>query len=803
MRHAIRSLLNDRTYTTVALLTLAFGIAVNTIMFSIVNGVLLRPLAWRDGGRLVLINEIVPESASSYPRLPVNERHFFEWRDRSVSFAALAIVEGRRFVLARAGEPEQIRGARVSATLLPMLGVAPEIGRNFIEDEDHPGSDRVALISDELWNRKFHRDPGIVGSSITLDGTARTVVGILSASFHFPRPQGPFGSLPRNPDVLIPAAFQRDAVEWLGDFNYTVIGRLNRGVSFQQALTELDVIQASIATNFPEKVHLRAAIAPLQDEMVGPVRRGLLILFGAVSAVLLIVCVNLANLTLGRVAGRRRDLAIRTALGANRWQVVRHILAESICIALAGGVVGTALASQGLPAVLRYAPVDLPRIEEIHLDMGVLFFAMGLSIVTGLLMGILPAWRAASADPQDSLRGSSHTATEKPGGVHARHLLVCFESALSAVLLIVAGLMIVSFVRLLKVDKGFDSDHLIAVEINLPATDYVDGKKREAYYRELVAKLHNISGAVSAALISHLPLEGEDWGDFIRKAGDHRPSFEQTNANYRFCSPDYFRTMGIPLLTGTGFNEADRNRNPAVISESAAQAVWPGENPIGREFDRGNENEPLFKVVAVVRDVRVGMANAPLPTVYVPYWHRSRSKMEAVVRTSMDPRSIAASIRSAVWSLDPNAAIGQVRTMQNIVSDSVGQRRFQMWLISGFAASALFLACLGIYGVVSWSVSRRTNEIAIRMALGARSGELHAMVVGEALRPVFAGLLLGVAGALAVGRVLNSVLFGVTGHDPGTILTVLVLLGSVAALACYIPSRRAVQHSVLDALRQE
>jgi predicted permease len=803
MRQAIRILLRDRGYTAVALLTLMFGIAVNVIIFSMVNGVLLRPLVWREGGRLVVVNEIVPELAGADPVLPVNSRHFFEWRDRSVSFAALSIVDGRRFVLTRAGEPEQVAGARISANFLSMLGVQPQLGLDFVEEEDHAGHDRVAVISDALWNRKFHRDPGLVGRSITLDGASRTVVGILPASFHFPRPEGQFAEIPRKTDIFIPAAFERDGVEWLGDFNYTVIGRLNRGVTIQRAKAEMDVIQTSIATHFPEKLHLRAAITPLQDEMVGPVRRGLLILFGAVGAVLLIVCVNLANLTLARVAGRRRDLAIRTALGAGRGQLVRYILTETVCIALAGGAAGIVLASQGLRAVLRYAPVDLPRVEDIHLDARVLLFAVGLSILTGFLMGILPAWRAASADPQESLRGTSHTTTEGRRGLHTRDLLVGFESALSAVLLIAAGLMIGSFVRLLNVNKGFDADRLIAVEINLPATTYGEANKRESYYRELSAKLETIPGVTSAGLISHLPLEGQDWGDFIHKVGDHRPTFEQPTADYRFCSPAYFKTMGIPFLAGTAFTEAYRSQNPAVLSEAAVRAAWPGENPIGRKFHRGEDQEPPFEVVGVVRDVRVGMAKAPVPTVYVPYWYRSRTAMEAVVRTSMDPRTLAGSIRSTVWSIDPDAVIGEVRTMQNVVSDSIGQRRFQMWLITGFATSALFLACIGIYGVVSWSVSRRRNEIGIRMALGARPGDVHRMVMAQALRPVFGGLLLGVAAALALGRVLNSVLFGVSAHDSFTIVPVVALLSGVAALACYLPSRRAARSDPLDALRHE
>ncbi len=804
MRNAIRNLLRDRGYTTVALLTLAFGIGVNTIIFTLVNGVLLRPLAWRDAGQLVTVNEIVPEfTGMLLGALPVNARHFFEWRDHSTSFAQLGLIDNMLFVLTRAGEPEQVAGVKISANVLSMLGAQPQFGRNFLEDEERPGHDRVAVISDTLWSRKYHRDPGLVGRAKTQGGALFTEVGLITATLQFPRPESQLGGFPRKADIFIPFAALRDESGWLGEFNYTVIGRLKPGVSTRQALAEMDVLQASIATHFPEKLHLRTAITPLQDQIVGPVRRGLLILFGAVGAVLLIVCVNLANLTLARATGRGRDLAIRAALGAGRWQLVRYILTECVCIGVAGGAAGFMLASLGLQAVLRYAPADLPRIEEVHLDARVLLFALGRSILGGLLVGILPAWRASSADPQEALRASSHTITEGRRGLATRDLLVGFECGLSAVLLIAAALMMSSFVRLLNVDKGFDADRLIAVEINLPAGTYGEAKQREVYYRQLIAKLQGVPGVTSAALVSHLPLEGEDWGDVIQKAGEKRPLAELPAANYRFCSPDYFRTMGIPLLSGNAFTQADRNRSLAVISEQAARVAWPGENPIGKKFRRGDNDEAPFEVAGVVRDVLTGMEKKPAATVYVPYWYRSERVMEAVLRTPLDPRALASSVRSAVWGIDPDSVIGEVRTMQRVVSDSVGQRRFQMWLIAGFAASALFLACIGIYGVVSWSVARRRNEIGIRMALGARNADVHRLVIAQAMRPVLCGLAAGVAAALALGRVLNSVLFGVSAHDPPTIAVVIAVLGGVAALACYIPSRRAARIDPLDALRYE
>jgi putative ABC transport system permease protein len=804
LRHAVRALLRDRGYTTVALLTLAFGVAANTSIFSIVDAVLLRPLTYRDPGRLMVISEVVPEVAQAYPWLPVNARHFFEWRAHCSSFGQLSIVEPLDFVLTRAGQPERLSGAGVSANLFSMLGVQPQLGRTFFDEEDQPGREHEVIISDALWSRRFHRDPTLVGRPITLDGGQWTVVGILPASFHFPKGNGsPLLSFRQKADVFRPAAFKPDSIGWLGEFNYVVIGRLRPGVPEQRALAEMDVVQANIATRFPEKMHLRASMTPLQEEVTGAARKGLVILFAAVGAVMLIVCVNLANLSLARAAGRGRDLAIRTALGAGRAQLVRAILSESVLVGLAGGVAGAAFAWAGSRAVLQYAPRDLPRLDEIHLDARALLFALSLSILTGILFGLLPAWRASAADPQLALRSASRGTTEGRRGLFTRDLLVGFESGLSAVLLILAGLLIGSFVRLLNVDQGFDAGRLIAAEIDLPQNGYDKSGQRDIYYRALIAKMQALPGVSAAAIVSRLPLEGEDWVDAMQREGEHRPLAELPMTNMRFCSPDYFRAMGIAFVVGGPFSETDRKRNVAVVSELAARRVWPGENAIGKKFSGGDPAEPPFEVVGVVRDVRTKITQEPVVTAYVPYWYRSRLSMTAVLRTAADPRAIAPAVRSAVWSIDPDTVVGEIRTMQNVVSGSVGERRFQMWLIGAFAASALLLSCIGIYGVVSWSVARRRNEIGVRMALGATRGGVRRMVVAQGLRPVLAGLALGIAAALASGRAVSSMLFGVSPRDPWTIGGVALVLASVAALACYIPARSTTLADPLEALRYE
>ena len=805
LRHTLRGLRRDPAYTSVALLTLALGIAANTVIFSIVDGVLLRPLAYHDSGRLVVVNEIIPELARQYPRLPVNARHYFEWRERSASFQQLAIVDSGRSVLTGLGDPAQLKVGLVSATLLPMLGVRPVLGRLFLEEEDQPGRADVVIISEGMWTQRLGRDPRVIGRSITLDGVPRTVVGVLPASFHLPKsPGGDIVQLPDKADVFRPIAFERASVSWWGELNYSVIARLKPGVTAQQALADLNVLQKGIEAHLPDRLHLSAYVAPLQEEVTGPSRTPLLFLLAAVGAVLLIVCVNLANLALARGAARARDVAIRRALGASRSQLARGILVESLSLGLAGGVLGSALGWAGLKLVLSRAPLELPRLDEIHLDARVLLFALALSVLTGLLFGLLPAWRAASSDPQRSLRDGGRSATEGRGGRLVRHALVAAESALGAVLLVVAGLLIGSFAKLLAIDNGFDAAQLLTASLSLPQRAFDKDELRETYYRNLLPKLQAIPGVTRAGLVSHLPLGGEDWVDGMQRDGENRPITELPPVNYRFCSSDYFAAMGIRVLAGGVFAERDAPRKLAVISEAAARAVWPGESAVGKKFTRGSgRDEVPFEVVGVVRDVSIGLGKQPVVTVYVPYWIRNRPFINVVLRTAADPRAAARSIRQAVWSLNPDTVIGEVETMEGILSEAAAGRRFQVVLIAAFAGSALLLACVGIFGVVSWSVARRRGEIGVRMALGARRGDVQRMVIVQGLQPVLVGLAAGLLTALGLGGVLGSLLFGVSPRDPLTYAVVGVTLAGVAALACYIPARRASSADPLEALRYE
>ena len=800
LRVAVRALLRDRAYTSIALLTLGFGIAANTVIFSIVDGVLLRPLNYREPERLVAVNEAIAELAGQYPRLPVAIRHYLEWREKARSFDQIGLIDTNEFVLTGHGEPEQLVAALVSPNLLPMFGVRMQAGRGFVDGEDKPGRDDVVVITDGLWRRRFNADRSVVGRPITLDGKPRTVIGVLPPSFRLPRSEpGQLAMVPTTAEVYAPFTINLERLQWFGPFNYTAIARLKPGVSVQQTVAELNTLQAGIEKHIPDKMHLTALVRPLGQEVTGSSRTPLLILFAAVGAVLLVVCVNLANLALARGVARMREVAIRRALGASRGQLIRSVLAESLCLAVAGGAIGSGLAWAGLRVLLTSAPVDLPRLDEVQLDARVLGFAFGLSIVAGLLFGILPAWRTAGADPQQALRDGTRSMTEGRRGRTTRQSLVALEAAVSTVLLAVAGLLLVSFAHVLNDGTGIEAGRQVTARLTLPPTT---PEVRQTFYRDALAALEQMPGVQNAAIVSRLPLEGESWVDLVQKQGETRPLTELPPVNYRFCSPEYFRAMGIAFVAGRAFTEGDRNRRLAVISEATARVVWPNEDPIGKRFTTGDPKEKPIEVVGVVRDVSVGLAKKPVATAFIPYWDtREGLSMSIVLRTAGSPTSAAGSIRQVVRRVNPDTVVKEIRTMEDVASESVAGRRFQVMLTALFAASALVLACIGIYGVVSWSVARRRGEIGVRMALGAASSDVRRMVVREGMQPVLLGVAAGIACALAVGRVLSGLLFEVSARDPMTLAVVATTLVAVAALACYVPARRATLDDPVRALR--
>jgi putative ABC transport system permease protein len=807
IRHAIRVLSRERGFAAMVVLSLAVGIGANTAIFSLVDGVLLRPPAYRDPDRLVAIDQIIPKFAKVYPALPVNVAILLEWRKQATSLESIGVMQPSAVTLTGAGEPELLSGARVSANIFAVLGVQPRLGMAFMEGEDPSGHDRVAILADSLWRRRFHSDPAIVGRKILLNGLPHDVAGVLPPSFRYPVGAGFAGfSAAAKTEVFRPLGYENDDLKLrMGDFNYWVTARLRPGVTLAKARAELNVVQAGISARIPEaNLDLHASMVPLRERMVGDVRQGLVLLMAAVGAVLMILWVNLANLSLVRAAARARDAAIRAALGASRARLVRQSLVESLLLALTGGVLGVALAYAGLRALLAAAPIDLPRLNEVRVDVRVLLFALAVSLAAGAVLGILPALRSAAAAPFESLKSGSRTNTEGRRGRRVRDLLVSLEVGLSATLLVTAGLLISSFVRVMTVDKGFDVERVIALDMSLPATRYPSDATRAAFFRRVLDQAAAMPGVQSVALVSALPLQGETWIDIVGAEHDPRPLMERPTTNVRFISPGYFKTLRIPLRDGRDFEERDQGRKVAIVSAGLAQRIWPGQNPIGRKLDNGNDAQSPTEVVGVTPDIRsTSLDHDPVNIMYVPYWQRARRGASLLVRTAMDPHGIAAALRSAIWAADSEVPIPEVRTLEQVMEQSVAQRRFQVMLVVLFAAAALALAAFGTYGVVGYAVARRSAEMGIRMALGAKRSDVLKMVIRQGMTPVLAGLAAGAVAALAIGRSIASLLFQVSPRDPLAFIAAAAVLLLVSLAACLVPARRATRVDPTDALRCE
>jgi len=804
IKYSLRMLGKSPGFTAVAVLTLAVGIGACTAIFSVIHGVLWRPLAYPEPDRLVYIREMLPAVADQYPTLPVSANHFFEWRKQSRSFQSLSLVNPGTVNLTGLDEPERLNAMLVSANLFETLGAHPAVGRAFLAGEDESGRDHVVILSYGLWQRRFHSDPDLVGKTMTLDKEPHTVVGVLPAGFRFPKLNSlGLGKGLTRPDVFKPKVFgERELNERMGQFNYGVIARLQPGVTPEQGVAELNGIGSRIVKEAGIKMELRALVTPWRDWIVGDSRRGLFILFGAMGSVLLIACLNLAMLNLVRTERRGFESAIRTALGANKTQLLRQALTEILLVAFMGGVLGIVMATMGLDALVRLAPAEIPRLDEVHIDGPVLLFAMTLTGLTALLSGLLPAWRMAQSHPRDALTAGAHTVTTTRAGVRVRTALVTAEVAMGAVLLILAGLLLNSLSRVLRADKGFDAPAILATEIALPQAKYAGQAQMAGFYHELLTRLESAPSVTGAAIVSALPLQGETWVDSVSVPGDTRPQLERPSANVRFVSEAYFRVMGIRLLAGRTFHDGDRSRKVAVISNRLAQTLWPGQdNVVGYRFLHNNNQE--FEVIGVAGDVRVDADAPPVAMVYRSYWDIARSQTVIVTQAAGDLSSTAGTVREVVHALDKDLPISSMRSMQEILDESIAQRRFQMRLVSAFAAAALLLAGLGIYGVVSCLVTQRTREIGIRMAFGARRSDVLRIVLQQGMIPVLIGIGAGMAGALALGRLLASLLYEVSPYDPSTLLVVVGVLLIVALTACIIPARRAARVDPMVALRCE
>ena len=625
LRYALRAIRRNPGFSAIAVATLAFGIGANTAIFSVVDGVLIRPLGYGGESRLVAIHEVVPKFSRLAPRLPVNAMHFLEWRKSVRAFERVAMIGGMTLNLTGAGEPERLASARVSPSLFPMLGARTQLGRTFLEEEDQPGRDNVVVLSNGLWRRRFASDPNVIGRKVVLDGHPYEIVGVLSSSFHFPKLSQLYAMdiAAERPELWKPFAVQPAELEPLGAFNFACIARLRSGVSLNQALAELNTVQAHLASQAPEKIELLAAMVPLQAQITGRSRTGLEVVLSAVGLVLLVGCINIANLLLARATSRKREMAVRSALGAGARHLLQQMLAESLLLAGIGGALGVALAWAALPLILASAPIDLPRLDEVHLDARVLLFTLAISTFAGLLFGLLPAWRFARIDPQEAMKSAGRGSTEERGSGRLRSLLVALEVGLSTLCLIAGGLLLRSFANLLEADKGFTVRQVVTVDLNLPDVRYPDQAQRVRFVRSLLDSVRALPGVVSAGVSNMLPLSGEGGNSLVTLEGTTVPLAERPLADIRGVNPDYFPTLGIPLRQGRIFEDADGDRKKAVVSALAAERLWPGQNPLGKRFKVGDPDGPFIEVTGVVGDVRsVGLDRAPSMTVYLPYWQR-------------------------------------------------------------------------------------------------------------------------------------------------------------------------------------
>ena len=804
LRHACRMARRQPGFSTVVVLSVALGIGANTAIASLVEAVLVRPLAYHDPDRLAVIRVVIPDLEATYPSLPANGVAFTMWRQHAKAFESLSLVEPVSQTMTGISTPERVEAVRVSANLFAMLGTPVALGRDFDPGEEQEGRDDVVILTDAFWRARFGGDRAVLGRTLALDGRAYTIVGVLGPGFHFPRGTqlGALVTLPQQIDLFRPMALTESERTSFGDFDFGAIARLRTGLSIAQATAELDAVQAEVSRTLNLPVTMRSLIVPLQEQVVGHARRGIVVLAAAVASVLLLLCVNLAGLLLARGADRQREAAIRTALGASRRRVLRQLIVENLLLAVVGGVLGVVLAGALLTALATRLPVDLPRFDEVRLSPVGIAAAVVLTLVTGALFSLLPALRLSAASPREALAAGGRSIG---GGARPRGALVAAQVALSTVLLVVAGLLVASFTRLISVPRGFDTEHVVLAAV-VPSPDkYGQDEVRVAFFDRLLEQVRRLPGLQATALVSFAPLGGEAHVHTLSREHDTRLITLRPAGNIRYVSPGYFTTLGIRLIRGRGVTEADRGRRVIVINERTAEAMWPGEDPIGKRMHQGDEEKPLLEVIGLVADTReVALQREPLLMGYVPYYGpRVPRSATLVIRTSLDPAGLAASIRAAAWQVDPTLPPLDVRSLRQVAAQAVAPERFQMLLIAVFAGSALLLAALGIYSVPAYVVSRRTQELGLRLALGAGPGDLLRMVIAQGLRPVAVGVLLGLAGALATGRFVSGLLFDVTPYDVTTLACVLILVSAVALVACYVPARRATRIDPMAALRFE
>jgi putative ABC transport system permease protein len=793
IRYAIQMLAKSPALTAIVVTALALGIGANTAIFSVVHTVLLRPLSYRDPGRLVVIHETNEKRGRT--RGPVSPADFMDWRDQTTVFEQIAAMGYGRGIYREADEPEEVEGSRVTASFFPLLGVEPLLGRTIEPEDDNPDSQPVIVVSHRFWQTHLASDPNAIGKPLRLDARIYTLIGVMPPRFHFPSEETEFWS----PLGLT----SRSYVSKRGWFILRAIGRLKQSATLEQAQSELDTIAARLRQEYPKSHRNKGVwIVPLHEEIVGEVRTTVLILFGAVGCVLLIACANVANLLLARASERRKEIAMRIALGASRVRIVRHLLTESLLVAILGGALGLLLAFWAVDAVVVFNPINLPRVDEIGINSTVLAFTFLLCIVTVVLFGLSPALQSSRPDLNEVLKeGAGTQLASGLRGSRSRNVLVVSQIGLAVVLLIGAGLLIKSFWLRVNVDLGFRPENMLTVQLPGYASKSLS---------PLLDRIRRLPGVASAAAATAFPHKrpGESGSFDIEGRPNREPKQEMTGgAGLIVVTPEYFETTRIALRKGRFIREGDGAGAPqvAVINETLARRYFPGENPIGERIRSFGATNPWRQIVGVVGNVKgFGVDGDPMPTIYASYQQQYwGNPVYLVVRTALPPHSLAVPVRKEIRGYAKHMPITKISTEEDLLSDSVALPRFYMLLLGGFALLALILAVIGIYGVINYSVARRTHEIGIRIALGAERGDVLAMVMKQASALTIVGLIIGAAGAFAVTRVLSSLLFRVTPTDEITFVSAAILLMAVALLASYIPARRATKVDPIVALRHE
>jgi predicted permease len=812
VRYGGRTLRKSPGFAAIAILTLALGIGASTAVFSLVSAILLKPLPYPEADSIVLPELVSPPGVnlgSEY--IPWGQNQFRLLTRDSHPFQAVGAFQNDSFNLTGTGDPVFLDGFRASAEFFSALGVSPALGRSYTPEEDQPGHEFEVILSHNLWRERFGADQGILGRTVRLNGQAYSVVGVMPASFTFPRAEEMPSSFnfPREPQLWVPLAVPAEPKD--GPSELAVIGRLKPGLTIAQAQAAMDLVTKHAETKDPKwKGWFNSRVIPLAQQVVGDTRRPLQLVMGAVGIVLLIACSNVANLLLTRSLGRRREFTLRATLGAGRARLIRQLLTESLLVALAGGTIGMLIADAGIYFVQTFGPSNLPRLREVRLDVPVFFFTLCISTVAGILFGLAPAFSAVRENLVDSLKEGSPRSGGSPASARLRNVLLVSQVALALVLVITAGLLTRTFFHMLGADGGFNAKRVLTFQLALPPSSYSDQSRIVTLYRNALERLRAIPGVEAAGIGETVPMGGEGESTVIRMP-DH-PAATQKElpfSNYTMISPGYFRAVGTPLLRGRDFQEADTadSMPVAIVNEAMEKKFWPSQGALGKQVGPQSTRYPLLTIVGIVPDVKhISIREVATPEMYVLYIQKpwpSMLNMRVALRTASDPASMTESAREAIRSLDSDLPLAKVATLTTLVDDSLSQPRFSMLLLASFSALALLLASIGMYGVVSYSVLQRTQEIGIRMALGAERHRVFGMVLGQGARLAGLGIAIGLFVSLGTTRMMVSFLYGVRPLDPLTFSGVSVLLVGIALLACYLPARRAMRVDPIVALRYE